>query len=471
MANAIVPIVAAVSASDADLARSLTAALQQTGLSILEWLTSGGTSSNWEYVGNDLSAAKSMLATLVGDAHIPETYLAWMLALQNHNAPGYVNSPSQTYVRLITVACPVDVYVYDGDEELAGSVVGGTAQAIDDSVRLYAFDDKKLIYLPMDADYTIKLIGSDDGTMEYAVEKLEALSGETSEIIAFTNVGLFSGKQMTSQVGGDIETPDIQLFVLDESDTPVKEVQTDGKETTAGDSSGNTPGNNNSAGIGGGGGGGGGGSGGDESDTSAAPADEEKIDAAPETAEWVNPFTDVKESDWFYGDVRYVHENGLFAGTSATTFSPGTPMTRGMIVTVLGRLYGTDTEAYASSGFDDVTPGKYYTPYVEWAKQNGIVSGVGGNRFSPDAEITRQDLAVIITRYADFAEKQFPVTLQYAVFTDEADIAEYAKSAVQTLYCGSIVSGKPNNLFDPKGNATRAEVAAILHRFTDRTGE
>jgi hypothetical protein len=104
---------------------------------------------------------------------------------------------------------------------------------------------------------------------------------------------------------------------------------------------------------------------------------------------------------------------------------------------------------------------------VEWAKQNGIVSGVGGNRFSPDAEITRQDLAVVITRYADFAEKQFPVTLQYAVFTDETDIAEYAKSAVQTLYCGGIVSGKPNNLFDPRGSATRAEVATVFHRFME----
>jgi hypothetical protein len=129
----------------------------------------------------------------------------------------------------------------------------------------------------------------------------------------------------------------------------------------------------------------------------------------------------VKASDWFYSDVRYVHENGLFNGTSATEFSPSAPMTRGMIVTVLGRLYGAN--AYESSDFTDVEPGTY-TSYVEWAKRRGIVSGIGGNKFNPDAELTRQDLAVIITRYASFARKQFPVTLQYAAFDDDANIAE-----------------------------------------------
>jgi hypothetical protein len=186
-----------------------------------------------------------------------------------------------------------------------------------------------------------------------------------------------------------------------------------------------------------------------------------------EPTEWVNPFIDVKESDWFYSDVRYVNIKGLFNGTSATTFSPNAPMTRGMVVTVLGRLYGADTSIYASSDFDDVESGKYYTPYVEWARRRGIVLGIGGNKFNPDGELTRQDLAVIITRYADFARKQFPVTLQYAAFADDADIAEYAKPSVQTLYCSGIVGGKPGNLFDPKGSATRAEVAAILNRFIE----
>jgi hypothetical protein len=87
--------------------------------------------------------------------------------------------------------------------------------------------------------------------------------------------------------------------------------------------------------------------------------------------------------------------------------------------------------------------------------------------FAPDAEITRQDLAVILMRYAEFANRQFPVTLQYDTFTDDADIAGYAQQAIQTLAGGGILSGKPGGLFDPQGSATRAEVASVLHRFIE----
>ncbi|MDR1616479.1 MAG: S-layer homology domain-containing protein, partial [Syntrophomonadaceae bacterium] len=102
-----------------------------------------------------------------------------------------------------------------------------------------------------------------------------------------------------------------------------------------------------------------------------------------------------------------------------------------------------------------------------------IVSGIGDNKFAPDAEITRQDLAAIITRYAEYANKQFPATRQFVTFADDAQIADYAKNDVQTLYNGGIISGKPNlspeggNVFDPRGSATRAEVAAMLHRFIE----
>jgi uncharacterized repeat protein (TIGR02543 family) len=181
---------------------------------------------------------------------------------------------------------------------------------------------------------------------------------------------------------------------------------------------------------------------------------------------WSNPFTDVKEGDWFYGDVEYAIANGLLNGTETNTFSPQTPMTRGMLVTVIGRLHGADASGYTANSFDDVAAAQYYAPYIEWAKQNGIVSGVGGNTFAPDAPVARQDLAAIISRYAEFAGKQIPAALQYLAFADEADIAGYAKAATQTLYRGGMIVGKPDNFFDPKGSTTRAEVAALLHRFT-----
>ena len=180
---------------------------------------------------------------------------------------------------------------------------------------------------------------------------------------------------------------------------------------------------------------------------------------------WINPFADVNASDWFFDDVEYVVTKGLFNGTSAATFNPNASMTRGMLVTVLGRLADADVSAYTVGGFGDVQAGQYYAAYAEWAKENGIANGVGGGNFAPGAEITRQDLAVLLSRYAEFAGEQFPVTLQYATFADDDLIADYARIAVERLYCGGIVSGKPDNAFDPRGNATRAEVAAMLQRF------
>ncbi|MDR2133433.1 MAG: S-layer homology domain-containing protein [Clostridiales Family XIII bacterium] len=203
-------------------------------------------------------------------------------------------------------------------------------------------------------------------------------------------------------------------------------------------------------------------------ETVAKPDEDEKTEPSPA---WLNPFTDVKQSDWFYGDVEYVSVNGLFNGTSATAFSPTTPMTRGMLTTVLARLNGTDLSAYTASGFDDVADGKYYTAAVAWAAANGIVSGVGSDEFAPDRAVTRQEMAAMIVRYAEFAKKQFPTTRQFVIFADDDRIADWAKNAVQTLYCGGIVSGKPGNIFDPQGNATRAEVAAILHRFGIAIGD
>jgi hypothetical protein len=183
-------------------------------------------------------------------------------------------------------------------------------------------------------------------------------------------------------------------------------------------------------------------------------------------AAWQNPFTDVKEDDWFFEAVRFVAENELMTGTAATAFSPHTPMTRAMLVTVLGRLHGADVSVYDAPGaFSDVAAGSYYAPYVEWAKEAGIAGGVGGGRFAPDAEVTRQDLATLLARYAEFANKQLPAMLQYVTFADDAEIADYAKNAVKTLYMGGIVNGKPNSLFDPQGKATRAEVATVLRRF------
>jgi hypothetical protein len=188
---------------------------------------------------------------------------------------------------------------------------------------------------------------------------------------------------------------------------------------------------------------------------------------------WVNPFTDVAAGAWYYDDVQYVVENGIFNGTGATTFSPNNPMTRGMVVTVLYRLQGAVPAIAYGNPFGDVAEGQFYTDAVLWAAANGIVNGVGdGSTFAPNASISRQDLAAILLRYAEFREEG-PVGA-WAIYLDYADleqVADYAGSAVMWVTLKGLMTGKPaptgSNLFDPAGATTRAEVAAVLHRLAD----
>lgn len=177
------------------------------------------------------------------------------------------------------------------------------------------------------------------------------------------------------------------------------------------------------------------------------------------------PFNDVHNDDWFYEDVVYVYTNALMNGTGTSTFSPHTSLTRGMIVTILGRQSGVDESAYPNCTFSDVENKMYYAPYIEWGRQNGIVLGADSNRFEPDRAVTRQELAAILHRYTNFAGYTLPKTRPYVQFSDEQDIAAYAKEPVQALYSAGVINGKQANKFDPKGTATRAEAAAMLHRF------
>lgn len=179
-------------------------------------------------------------------------------------------------------------------------------------------------------------------------------------------------------------------------------------------------------------------------------------------------FKDIIKSNWFHDDVIFAYAHGLMVGTSGSPmlFSPDESTTRGMIVTILYRMAGNPT-ASGSDPFSDVADGTWYTDAVKWAAANGIVSGVGGGRFDPDVPITRQDFSVILVRYANFMGGKLPATRSYAGFMDEAKIADYAKAAVEELCKAGIINGKDHNAFDPAGTATRAEGAAMLHRFLE----
>lgn len=175
------------------------------------------------------------------------------------------------------------------------------------------------------------------------------------------------------------------------------------------------------------------------------------------------PFTDVSTSDWFYDDVAFVYENGLFSGTDSRSFSPNASMTRAMLVTVLYRLEGEPTVTGRSS-FTDVRSGAYYEKSVIWAAANGIVTGTDSTSFSPDAKVTREQLAAILYRYAQYRKLDTDASAKLNSFTDADSVSAYASEALGWAVSEGLINGASGKLM-PKGDATRAQVAAILHRF------
>lgn len=175
------------------------------------------------------------------------------------------------------------------------------------------------------------------------------------------------------------------------------------------------------------------------------------------------PFTDVSTSDWFYDDVAFVYKNGLFSGTDSRSFSPNASMTRAMLVTVLYRLEGEPTVTGRSS-FTDVRSGAYYEKAVIWAAANGIVTGTDSTSFSPDAKVTREQLAAILYRYAQYRKLDTDASAKLNSFTDADSVSAYASEALGWAVSEGLINGASGKLM-PKGDATRAQVAAILHRL------
>ena len=180
-------------------------------------------------------------------------------------------------------------------------------------------------------------------------------------------------------------------------------------------------------------------------------------------------FSDVQSGDWYYSAVDYATTNGLFNRTSDTAFSPNVSMTRGMFVAVLGRLanvsntYGTRQ----STPFVDVTQADYFFPYAVWANDNGIVSGVGNNTFDPNGEITREQMATILFRYAE--EFGYDITYsadKYNAFSDTISVSTYAINAMQWATTHNIINGD-NNKLSPQDYASRAQVAQIFLNFSN----
>ena len=177
-------------------------------------------------------------------------------------------------------------------------------------------------------------------------------------------------------------------------------------------------------------------------------------------------FTDVSRNDWFYGDVSYVYENGIMDGVSAETFAPNATLTRGMIVTILYRMENKPAVTGASK-FTDVDANEWYGAPVAWAAGNGIVTGYSETTFGPNDPVTREQLAAILYRYAVY-KGMSAVTLEQNLsrFTDADQISAYAVPAMNWAVGKGLINGADGKL-SPKASATRAQVAAIIHRYLE----
>ena len=195
------------------------------------------------------------------------------------------------------------------------------------------------------------------------------------------------------------------------------------------------------------------------------PTPEEPTPTPEEPASEV-PFRDVRTSDWFYDAVKYVYDNEMMSGTGSDRFGPDETTTRGMIVTILYRM--ENEPSAAASDFTDVSADMYYADAVNWAAENEIVNGTDATTFSPNLPITREQLAAILYRYAQFKDYNTSVGgMSLSEYADAAQISSYATTAMQWANAEGLISGDTATTINPTGNATRAEVATILMRFVE----
>lgn len=175
-------------------------------------------------------------------------------------------------------------------------------------------------------------------------------------------------------------------------------------------------------------------------------------------------FTDITNY-WAKEAIEYVVGRGILTGTTETTFEPEAAMTRGTLVTALGRLAGVDAKAYRSNSFSDVKADSVSRPYIEWAYRKGIIQSVGNGKFAPDKAVAREEIALIFANYFKVTGYTMPVTRNAAAYTDASSIGSIYKTAVTVMQQAGIMMGGIDNKFNPKSSATRAEISSMLHRY------
>lgn len=178
------------------------------------------------------------------------------------------------------------------------------------------------------------------------------------------------------------------------------------------------------------------------------------------------PFQDLEESSWYYDAVSSVYEKGYMNGISNVEFVPSGTLTRGMFVTILGRVDGIDSAAYTGTHFSDVNAGAWFTPYIEWAYQKGVTNGIGGSRFGPDDAVTREEMAAFIYRYTQLTGIELPkADNPVESFEDSKEAADWAKEGLELMRTSGLIIGDGEGFFNPGSNATRAQAAMVFMRL------
>lgn len=194
--------------------------------------------------------------------------------------------------------------------------------------------------------------------------------------------------------------------------------------------------------------------------------DEDYVEPTPEpTPEPSMPFTDVSENDWFYGAVQYVYDNDMMNGVSANSFAPNSNLTRAMMAAVLYNLEDQPTQA--DSSFTDVADGSWYADAVNWAAANNIVSGYGDGIFGPNDNITREQMASILYRYAEYKGYDVSAVGDLSQFNDADSVSEWANDVMRWAVGAGLINGMGDGSVAPQGTATRAQVATVLMNFCE----
>lgn len=176
-------------------------------------------------------------------------------------------------------------------------------------------------------------------------------------------------------------------------------------------------------------------------------------------------FADVSKGIWYYDAVKFCYNHNYMNGTSQTYFSPASTVTREMFVKVLANLSKADLSSYTESSFKDVKEGSWYASAVEWAYQNGLTSGMSEERFGVGQAVTREQLAAFLTRYAEYIHKNTKGRTDLGGFSDAGKISSWAKESVSWMVYKGFMKGMDDNRFEPKGKATRAQMAVLINNF------